>query len=354
MRWLAALFILLMTVLPASAEDWTTVDGNTYKNVTVVEVGDDGVSISYTGGTAKIPYYNLPVAIQKRFGQDPDSLAAAKKAADDEDAASQAAALEAKKHQEELRKQQLDDAAQANALAAARAAIHLPPSLAASPGASASAFPGAEYSYNKVQDICYLDSPPANASPFPAPAVPDPLGGHSSLTLRIATDGSDPEHPDKIVATFLSVSTVKKLTDNHDVIFLVDGASIPIGETQKKDSDFVSGFGQVVEYVSFYLTPSEARSIANGKSVKFCVGTNNYTLDPSGISKLQKYLAVLDQLPPPSSSFGRKFTNFIRGLPSLSNFISQTCVDVVLSGFGIVVLLALCACALGASRFFKM
>ena len=65
-----------------SAEDWTTEDGKTYKNVTVVGQEDDGVRITYDGGVGKVPYYELPADLQKRFGQDVDSLAAKKRAVD--------------------------------------------------------------------------------------------------------------------------------------------------------------------------------------------------------------------------------------------------------------------------------
>jgi hypothetical protein len=74
--------LLLASLLPLSAEDWTTEDGKTYKNVTVVGQEDDGVRITYDGGVGKIPYYELPVDIQKRFGQDVESLAEKKRAVD--------------------------------------------------------------------------------------------------------------------------------------------------------------------------------------------------------------------------------------------------------------------------------
>jgi len=66
---------LLASLLPVSAEDWTTEDGHVYHNVTVLGQEDDGVRITYDGGVGKVPYYELPVDVQKRFGQDIDSLA---------------------------------------------------------------------------------------------------------------------------------------------------------------------------------------------------------------------------------------------------------------------------------------
>ena len=81
MRWHAILFLGLIAGLPASAEDWTTADGKTYKNVAIIEQEDGGVRITYTGGVGIIPYYELPLDVQKRLGVDSDSLEARQKAA---------------------------------------------------------------------------------------------------------------------------------------------------------------------------------------------------------------------------------------------------------------------------------
>jgi len=96
MRWPGVLLIGLAIILPLHAEDWTTADGKTYKNVTVLNQEDDGVRITYLGGVGKIPYYELPVDIQKRFGQDIDSMAAKRRAVDQalEEAVSDAIAAE--------------------------------------------------------------------------------------------------------------------------------------------------------------------------------------------------------------------------------------------------------------------
>jgi len=354
MRWLVAFLILLATVLRVSAEDWTTVDGKSYTNVIVVQADTDGVNINFDGGSAKIPYYNLPLALQKKFGQDPDSLAAARTAAYKEAADRATAAQEAKKRQEQMQKQLADDEVHIKALAAARAALH-PGQVPTAPtvAAAKSAFSGAQYSYNKIQDVCYLDSLPANASPLPAPAVPDPLAGQSSLTLRIETDGPVPEHTDKIIATILSVSPVRKLADTGDIIFLVDGTVISISESDKKDSDFASVAGQIVEHISFYLTPDQAKSIVNGKSVKFCVGNNNYTLDSDGVPQLQQYLVTLDKLSPPSSNLIRHINALIRKLPTLPDLISQTCVDIVIGAFVILVFVGIASFFATVGKLFK-
>jgi len=82
MRWAWIACLLLASLLPVSAEDWTTEDGHVYHNVTVLGQEDDGVRITYDGGVGKVPYYELPVDIQKRFGQDVDSLAIKRQAVD--------------------------------------------------------------------------------------------------------------------------------------------------------------------------------------------------------------------------------------------------------------------------------
>ena len=102
MRPLGVLFLALVFALSARAEDWKTEDGKTYKNVTVLNQEDDGVRITYDGGVGKIPYYELPVEIQKRFGQDIESLAIKKKAVDQamDDAVRNAIAAEQVKQKE--------------------------------------------------------------------------------------------------------------------------------------------------------------------------------------------------------------------------------------------------------------
>jgi len=82
MRWACTACLLLASLLSVSAEDWTTADGHVYHNVTVLGQEDDGVRITYDGGVGKVPYYELPVDIQKRFGQDIDSLALKRQAVD--------------------------------------------------------------------------------------------------------------------------------------------------------------------------------------------------------------------------------------------------------------------------------
>lgn len=115
MRRFGFLLIYLAVAFPVLAEDWTTADGKVYKNVVVVAQEDDGVRITYDGGVGKIPYYELSLDLQKRFGEDYDTLMSkrseAEKALDDATRKADAAAAKQK---------ELDDAAAAAAAAAAQ------------------------------------------------------------------------------------------------------------------------------------------------------------------------------------------------------------------------------------------
>jgi uncharacterized protein YdaU (DUF1376 family) len=389
MRWLVALLIVLATILPAVAEDWTTADGKTYKNVTVINQEDDGVRITYTGGVGKIPYYELSVDLQKRFGQDVDSLAAKRLAAEKaaEEAARTAAAAELKKQQDDAaaaemkkqedataaalqqKKQQELNAAQAKAQAAGNTqsgpstAIQPAPSngpngpnAPTAPGqvGAANSYPGSNFGYNDSLDVCYLDSPAVDVWPEPAPAVPIPPGQGTTLTLRIVTDGHQPQVPDRIEATVLSPSAPKKADGNRNVVFIVDGAKIPINQTAQKDSGNLSGAGQAGEVASFYLSPELARSIINGKNVNFSVGTNNFKIDQAGITVLRKYLNDVDHLPPASFNLVRSYYKFLSRLPSMVSVISTVCEYIILGGFALFVAASIAAFVMGMSRFMKM
>jgi hypothetical protein len=88
-------FFCLLLASPLWAEDWTTTDGKTYKDVKVIQVDPDGVSILDADGGAKIPMTNLSVDLQKRFNYDSAKAAvaiAAKKEAEDKEAAQRNAA----------------------------------------------------------------------------------------------------------------------------------------------------------------------------------------------------------------------------------------------------------------------
>jgi len=390
MRRLVALSILLLTFLPVSAEDWITADGKTYKDVTVLDQEEDGVRITYLGGVGKIPYYQLPVDIQKRFGQDLDSLAAKKNAADQalNEALGSAEATAEKKQQDDAAAAQMqkssqgNNAAQANTQPGSNAPTGLPPQSGAhaqaGPNASATpspgipraepqtpsplappapaetAYAGSKLTYNDARDVCYLESPTVYVRPDPPPDVPSAPGLGTSLTLKIVTAGRQPQAPDKIEATFLSVSATQKLPGNRDIAFSVDGKKLPIDETAKKDNGFLSGTGQVVEFVSFYLTPAQAKTIIKGQEVLIGIGSSDFKIDQPGLLAFRSYIDEVDKLPPASSSFVRSCAKFMSKLPSLVSIISTVCEYVVIGSFAILVAASIAVCVMGLSRFIKM
>ena len=75
MRWLGALLIIVASTISVQAEDWTTADGKTYKNVVVIGQEGDGVRVTYEGGVGKLPYYELDDDTLRKLGQDPAALA---------------------------------------------------------------------------------------------------------------------------------------------------------------------------------------------------------------------------------------------------------------------------------------
>jgi hypothetical protein len=54
----------------ALADDFKTINGKEYKNVTVSRVEPDGVVVTFSGGIVKIPFTELSPEIQKKYGYD--------------------------------------------------------------------------------------------------------------------------------------------------------------------------------------------------------------------------------------------------------------------------------------------
>jgi hypothetical protein len=75
MRWLGALLIIVASTISVQAEDWTTADGKTYKNVVVIGQENDGVRVTWEGGVGKLPYYELDDNTLRKLGQDPAAQA---------------------------------------------------------------------------------------------------------------------------------------------------------------------------------------------------------------------------------------------------------------------------------------
>ena len=95
------LFIFLFFFLAAAAfsEDFTTVNGKEYKDVTVKRVELDGIVLQTKSGVSKVYFTELPKEVQQRFNYDPAKAAAF--------SAEQNAAYEQirKQHEQEMRQE---------------------------------------------------------------------------------------------------------------------------------------------------------------------------------------------------------------------------------------------------------
>jgi hypothetical protein len=67
-----------------TAADWTTTDGKTYKNVKVIKQDETSVTILDDDGGAVVPLVNLPNDLQKKFNYDPAKIQAEQKQKTDE------------------------------------------------------------------------------------------------------------------------------------------------------------------------------------------------------------------------------------------------------------------------------
>jgi hypothetical protein len=74
----SALFLVLlgMLLMPLRAEDWSTTDGKTYKNVQVLSHNAAYVTILHEDGGGRVPLSTLSPDLQKRFDYDPTKAAA--------------------------------------------------------------------------------------------------------------------------------------------------------------------------------------------------------------------------------------------------------------------------------------
>jgi hypothetical protein len=97
---LAAAMLVLVAAAGslAHAEDWTTTDGKVYKNVKVMKLEPDAVTILYSEGGALVPLATLSPELQEKFQYDPVKAKAAAAARAKADSANPAA-LEAEKVQ---------------------------------------------------------------------------------------------------------------------------------------------------------------------------------------------------------------------------------------------------------------
>jgi len=82
------LTVFALALLPTAllAEDWKTTDGMVYKDVRVIRVEADAITIIYRDGGALVPLFKLPHDLQDRFDYDPVKAKAAAEARSKADA----------------------------------------------------------------------------------------------------------------------------------------------------------------------------------------------------------------------------------------------------------------------------
>ena len=68
MKTLAVSFLCLASVV--LADDFKTIDGKEYRNVTVSRVEADGIVLTGKSGISKLYFTELPKDVQERFGYD--------------------------------------------------------------------------------------------------------------------------------------------------------------------------------------------------------------------------------------------------------------------------------------------
>src|SRR5438874_9682809 len=103
------LFIFLLALITRGlfAEDFKTIDGKEYKNVTVSRVEPDGIMLTSSSGISKVYFTELPKDVQERFHYDSVKSAAY--------SAGQNAGLEAlQKQQEEVMRKRAEQAEKNN------------------------------------------------------------------------------------------------------------------------------------------------------------------------------------------------------------------------------------------------
>ena len=111
MKAILLIFALAFCGTLLRADDWKTTDGIIYKDVKVMRVQDDALTIIYADGGALVPLAKLPPEVQKKYGYDPVKAKAAADARVMADAAN-AKALQAEMQQADKQKraQQIKDA----------------------------------------------------------------------------------------------------------------------------------------------------------------------------------------------------------------------------------------------------
>jgi hypothetical protein len=75
MRCSRLLILIACSASIALADDFKTIDGKEYKNVTVSRAEPDGIVVTGKAGISKIYFAELPQEIQKKFGYKPQAAA---------------------------------------------------------------------------------------------------------------------------------------------------------------------------------------------------------------------------------------------------------------------------------------
>jgi len=75
MKGLALILIICFASI-ALADDFKTIDGKEYKNVTVSRVEPDGIVLITKSGISKVYFTELPKEVRARFNYDPEKAAA--------------------------------------------------------------------------------------------------------------------------------------------------------------------------------------------------------------------------------------------------------------------------------------
>jgi hypothetical protein len=80
-------FLLALATRGLLADDFKTIDGKEYKNVTVSRVEPDGIVLITSSGVSKVYFTELPKEVQERFNYDPAKAKdyAAREAANEEE-----------------------------------------------------------------------------------------------------------------------------------------------------------------------------------------------------------------------------------------------------------------------------
>ena len=69
-------FLLVLATRSLLADDFKTIEGKEYKNVTVSRIEPDGIVLITSSGISKVYFTELPKEVQERFHYDPAKASA--------------------------------------------------------------------------------------------------------------------------------------------------------------------------------------------------------------------------------------------------------------------------------------